>query len=244
MGETGSPYDSKEYREMTDAILLQEEIDVIIKSTKSLNALFDIAMSLSYGDGTIRDVPAARQIMEFVKFNAMGNDISLYIDVTRGLAEDYALPISDSNLEYAIKLFSEVFNICLEKSWVELGIKKDMHQMHEWWSMIGLAYCYEKQGLCEEAEKTYNKFKNKSKHTPERLDIAVEFAKLLNRARAIDPTPKTLLIFADEFDKLADYDRKQSNVKHNNLIEKCVVTAKHLRKRARKLEERRGKCNA
>lgn len=194
-------------------------------------------MSMSYGDGTIRDVPAARQIMEFIKLKTKGNDISLYIDTTRVLAENYALPISDSNLEYAIKLFNEVFNMCLEKSWDELGIKKEKHQMHEHWSMIGRAYCYEQQGLCEEAEKIYNKFKNNSKHTPERLDIAVKFAKLLNRARVIDPTPKTLLILADEFDKLADYDRKQSNVKHNHLIEKCVGTARHLRKRAQKLYE-------
>ena len=238
MGDTGSPYDSKEYREMTNAILSQEEINIIIKNTKDLNSLLDIAMSLFAGDGSLRDVPAARQIMEYIILMSKDNNFSIYLNTTRTLGENYALPIADNNLEYAKKLFSKVFNMCLEKKWDDYGVQKDVHQINEYWSMMGLAYCYERQGLNELAEEIYNKFKEKSKHSsPQRLDIAVKFAKLLNRARMINPSPDTLMKLADEFDKLANYDRKISNGKNNHLIDKCLSTAKSLRNRSQKLNK-------
>ncbi len=237
MGVTGSPFDSKEYRGMTDAILSQDEIDNLVKSTNSFPALLDVALNVSAGIDTIRDVPAARQILEYIRSNTKENNFSLYIDATRTLGEDFSSPLSDSNLEYAKKLFNEVFNLCLEKSWDELGINKDLHKMHEFWAVIGLAHCYEMQGLCDLANDTFEKFKNKSMHRTKRIDLAIKFAKLLIRARVVDPSPKTLLALADEFDNLADSARQKSNVKNNPLINKCVGTSEHLRKRTKILEE-------
>ncbi len=237
MGNTGSPFDSKEYRGMTDAVLSHEEIDNLVKSTNNFHALLDVALDMSAGFGTLRDVPAARQVLEHIRTKTKKNDISLYISATRVLGEDYSSPFSDSNLKYAEKLFNEVFNLCLEKSWEELGLGKELHQMHEFWAVIGLAHCYERQGLCELKNDTFEKFKNKSMHGTKRTEIAIKFAKLLIRSRVVDPNPETLLALANKFDNLADYDRKQSNVKNNPLIAKCNATSEHLRKRAKKLEE-------
>jgi len=235
IGATGCPYDSPEYRTMTNSVLSESDIALIIESAPDLNQLLEIAIDFAAGYGKLRDVPAARRMYEYIKGKALERgDMDLYISATRALAEDLALPMAHQDITRARALFSEIADICRAKNAATLGMDSKSYDIHYTWSLAGLAYCYEQMGDKEKAEGVYTWLVDKSgAQRTELAFVSCDFIRILNRARAmLNPSPEQLSALALELDVAAQQCRTKNNNVQSPLLTKIVLQAASFRRRA------------
>jgi tetratricopeptide (TPR) repeat protein len=247
IGATGCPYDSPAYayRALTNSVLSQAEIALVVESTPNLDELIGIAADFATGDQKLRDVPAARKMYEYVRATARERgDMDVYLSATRMLAENLALPMySPQNIPKAQALFSEVVDICRAKDADGLGIDSVSYHIHYDWSLLGLAFCYEQTGDQDKAEAVYSwRLDKDGPEKRERASIANSYNRILNRVRAmLNPRPEELTEQAQELDVVAEQFRRLNKYVQSPLLTKIVKQAAHFRQRAGALSQANSK---
>ncbi len=236
MGPTMCPYDSPAYCSLNSPVLSTEEIECIIQSTEDLDALCEIAMSLDWGDETIRDIHATKKIYEYIRDETQKiGDMKEYLWTNIHLGELLALPIGFGNSKKAMPYFRENYDLIMNNPAEKLEIPDADYGSLRYWSAMCVAFCYENFGQQEKANKIY---KSVTRDLPEGIDLYAIFIRIVNKARSIIlPKPEQLEKFADQLEEAVKETLKRNGGKKSLGFAKFENQPKSWRARARILKE-------
>lgn len=237
IGPTKCPYDSLTYLSLTNPVLTDGEIELLLHSTSDLDKLLQLGFDIAYGNGKLRDVQAAEKIFMHIAQEAYKrNDMNTYLGALRSLGEHRMVPIGLSDPARSVKLFEEVIAVCEQRDATALGIKAAEREIHYTWSLGCLAYCHEQLGDMAAAEAAYTKL---IATAPNRENLGARFMRITNRARAQKcPHADELLAHAEELDALANSYRALHGSAESPLLDKIVGQARSFRERAQILQQR------
>ena len=197
-------YRDQNYYNMTNALITEQELKTII-SRASEPQLIEIAECLYYGNKTVRDIQAARFIVNSLT-KSTNNLIRL---IAKKLSGDYWLRrfAADRDPNRALRIYYEILNEVLSNNTENLELNETQQMMFLDWTMENYAQAFRALGTSIKEDETYIKhYQYNLKRTSEvQAQNKVVYSKCMAELNEMEATKYNCIRLSKVFEMLTQH---------------------------------------